>query len=79
MPDDVEALKRRLQASEAQRDLLELMVAKLKLQLARRNRTLYGTSSERLDAQGSLIEAAPLDELASRKAASKPGGEQRTD
>ena len=59
MPDEVEALKRRLQASEAQRDLLELMVAKLKLQLARRNRTLYGTSSERFDvAQGSLIEAA---------------------
>ncbi len=73
MSDDVEALKRRLQASEAQRDLLELMVAKLKLQLARRNRTLYGTSSERFDAaQGSLIEAAPLDELASRKVASKP-------
>lgn len=73
MPDDVEALKRRLQASEAQRDLLELMVAKLKLQLARRNRTLYGTSSERFDAaQGSLIEAAPLDELTSRKAATKP-------
>ena len=46
------------------------MVAKLKLQLARRNRTLYGASSERLDAvQGSLIEAAPLDEAASRKAA----------
>lgn len=60
IPDDVEALKRRLQASEAQRDLLELMVAKLKLQLARRNRTLYGTSSERFDtAQASLIEAAP--------------------
>ncbi len=73
MPDGVEVLKRRLQASEAERDLLQLLVAKLKLQLARRNRTLYGTSSERLDAaQRSLIEAAPLDELASRKAASKP-------
>jgi transposase len=73
MPDDVEALKRRLQASEAERDLLKLMVAKLKLQLAKRNRTLYGTSSERLDAaQGSLIEAAPLNEPASRKAASTP-------
>jgi transposase len=73
MPDDVEALKQRLQASEAERDLLKLMVAKLKLQLAKRNRTLYGTSSERFDvAQGSLIEAAPLDEVASRKAASKP-------
>jgi transposase len=73
MPDDVEALKRRLQASEAERDLLQLLVAKLKLQLAKRNRTLYGTSSERFDAvQGSLIEAAPLDELASRNAANKP-------
>lgn len=73
MPDDVEALKRRLQASETERDLLKLMVAKLKLQLAKRNRALYGTSSERFDAmQVSLIEAAPLDEVASRKAASKP-------
>lgn len=73
MPDDVEALKQRLQASETERDLLKLMVAKLKLQLARRNRSLYGTSSERFDAaQGSLIEATPLDEVASRKAASKP-------
>jgi transposase len=71
--DEVEALKRRLQASEAERDLLKLMVAKLQLQLAKRNRTLYGTSSERFDAaQGSLIEAAPLDDAASRKAASKP-------
>jgi hypothetical protein len=78
MPDDVEAPKRRLQASEAQRDLLELMVAKLKVQLARRNRTLYGTSTERFDAaQGSLIEAALLDELASRKAASKPAANKR--
>jgi transposase len=73
IPDEVEALKRRLQVSEAERDLLKLMVAKLKLQLAKRNRTLYGTSSERFDvAQGSLIEAAPLDEVTSRKAAGKP-------
>jgi transposase len=73
MPDDVEALKRRLLASETERDLLKLVVEKLTLQLARRNRSLYGTSSERFDsAQGSLIEASPLDEVASRKAASKP-------
>ena len=69
MPDDVEALKRRLQASETERDLLKLMVEKLTLQLARRNRSLYGTSSERFDStQGSLLAAAPLDEAAGRKA-----------
>jgi hypothetical protein len=67
MPDDVEAPKRRPQASEVQRAMPELMVSKLKLQLERRNQTFYGSSSERCDgAQGSLIEAAPLDELASR-------------
>lgn len=72
-PDDIEALKRRLQASEAECELLRLMVSKLQLQLAKRNRTLYGASSERFDAtQGSLIEAAPLEEVASRKVASKP-------
>lgn len=49
------------------------MVAKLKSQLAKRNRTLYGTSSERFDAaQASLIEAAPLEEAGSRKAANHP-------
>jgi transposase len=73
MPEDVEALKRRLQASESERDLLKLMVAKLKLQLAKRNRSLYGISSERFDAvQASLIDGAPLDEVASRTVASKP-------
>lgn len=73
LPDDLVALKRRVQASESERDLLKLLVAKLKFQLARRNRALYGASSERLNtAQGSLIEAAPLDEVAARKAASRP-------
>jgi transposase len=73
IPDDVAALKRRLLASEAERELLKLMVAKLQLQLARRHRSLYGSSSERFDAaQASLIEAVPLEEAASRKAARQP-------
>jgi transposase len=68
-PGQIEELRRRLQASQAECDLLKLLVSKLKLQLARRNRILYGASSERFDAvQGSLIEAAPLDEVAMRKA-----------
>lgn len=76
-PDEVRALRLRLQASEAERDLLKLLVVKLKLQLARRNRALYGTSSEQLDPhQASLIEAAPLDEVAARKAAGKPAANQ---
>ena len=42
--------------------------ASCKLQLARRNRAQFGSSSERFeDAQRTLIEAAPLDELAAAK------------
>jgi transposase len=49
------------------------MVQKLKLQLARRNRTLFGTSSERFeDGQGSLIEPVLLDEIAAAKTPAKP-------
>ena len=49
------------------------MVQKLKLQLARRNTTLFGTSSERFeDGQSSLIEPALLDEIAAAKTPAKP-------
>lgn len=72
LPADVAVLRQHLQASRAEVELLKLMVAKLRLQIARRNRALFGASSERFDdAQGSLIEAPLLDELAARKPASK--------
>ena len=41
--------------------LLKLMVDKLKLQLLRRVRAEFGTSSEQLDAQINLIDLAALD------------------
>jgi len=72
LPADVTVLRQHLQASRAEVELLKLMVAKLRLQLTRRNRALFGASSERFDdAQGSLIEAPALDELAARKPGSK--------
>jgi len=65
LPDDAELLKQQLRASLAEVAVLKLMVDKLKLQLARRLRWQYGASSERFeDGQGSLIEPAPLDEVA---------------
>jgi transposase len=72
LPDDVPTLQRRLQASESEVQLLKLMLDKLRLQLARRNRAEFGASSERFDdAQGTLLETAALDELAARKATTK--------
>jgi transposase len=73
MPHSVDALLRVVQARDAEVVLLRLMVQKLKLQLARRNRSLFGSSSERFeDAQASLIEPALLDEIAALKPAGKP-------
>ena len=61
-----------VEARDAEVGLLKLMVQKLKLQLARRDRALFGSSSERFeDGQGSLIEPAPLDEIAAPKPACK--------
>ena len=72
-PHDTEALLRVIEARDAELTLLKLMIAKLRLQLAQRNRAQFGSSSERFeDAQGTLIESAPLDELAAAKAAAKP-------
>jgi len=72
MPHSVEELLRVVQARDAEVVLLKLMVRKLKLQLARRNRSLFGSSSERFeDGQGSLIEPALLDEIAAPKPAGK--------
>lgn len=65
LPEDVLTLQQRLQASQSECELLKLMVAKLRLQLARRARAEFGASSERFEGvQGTLIEPAPLDELA---------------
>ncbi|ODU55986.1 MAG: transposase [Comamonadaceae bacterium SCN 68-20] len=73
MPHSVDALLRVLEARDAEVTLLKLMVRKLKLQLARRDRSLFGTSSERFeDAQGSLIEPALLDEISAPRPAGKP-------
>jgi transposase len=73
MPQSVEALLRVVEARDAEVVLLKLMVQKLKLQLARRNRAVFGTSSERFeDGQGSLIEPALLDEIAAAKSPAKP-------
>jgi transposase len=67
LPDDAGVLKQHLRASHAQVQWLQLMVDKLKLQLARRLRDQYGASSERFDgAQGTFIEPAVLDELPAR-------------
>jgi len=65
---DAQLLKRHLRVKHDEVALLKLMVDKLKLQLARRNRDQFGASSERFeDAQGSLIEPAAMSELPARK------------
>ncbi len=53
----VDALLRVVAERDAEVALLKLMVDKLKAQLARRAREQYGASSERLDAQLTLIDA----------------------
>jgi transposase len=68
LPDDAQLLKQHLRASTGEVQRLKLMVDKLTLQLARRLRSQFGTSSERFDdPQASLIEPVPLDELPARK------------
>lgn len=69
-----DALRLELQAREAEIEMLKLLVQKLKLQLARRNRMVFGSSSERfaegsLGLQGSLLEAAVLDGIGPNAAA----------
>jgi transposase len=61
------ALRCVIAARDAEVALLKLIVAKLKLQLARRNRVVFGSTSERFDdPQGTLIEPAPLDRVEPR-------------
>ena len=58
-PHTVDALLRVVAARDAEVVLLRLMVDKLQLQLLRRQRDQFGSSSEQLDAQLSLIAAEP--------------------
>jgi transposase len=61
------ALRCVIAARDAEVALLKLIVAKLKLQLARRHRVVFGSTSERFDdPQGTLIEPAPLDRVEPR-------------
>jgi transposase len=76
-PSSVEELLLVVQARDAEIDMLKLLVQKLKLQLARRNRMVFGSASERFvdpakDPQGSLLEGGVLDEIPARKASSTP-------
>jgi transposase len=72
-PASREELLRVIEARDAEVGLLKLMVHKLKLQLARRNRNDFGGSSERFEgAQGTLLELQPLYEVQPRDAAAKP-------
>ena len=69
-PHTVEALLRAVEERDSQVVLLKLMVDKLKLQLLRRVRAEFGTSSEQLDAQINLIDigtTAPLAAAAPAK------------
>jgi len=74
LAEGADALRLELQACQAEVDMLKLLVHKLKLQLARRNRMVFGSSSERFaagtsDPQGSLLEAAVLDGIGPKAAA----------
>lgn len=72
-PRSREELLRVIEARDAEVNLLKLTVRKLQMQLARRNRADFGSTSERFEGlQGSLLETQPLDELRARRAAAKP-------
>jgi transposase len=72
--DPADALRLVVQARDAEIEMLRLLVQKLKLQLARRNRMIFGSASERFAdgtpaPQGSLLEGEPLDGIGPKKAA----------
>ncbi len=74
LPQDADALRRVVQARDAEIRMLRLVVQKLKLQLARRNRIIFGSASERFadgtpGAQGSLLEGEVLDGIGPLKPA----------
>jgi transposase len=70
--DAAVALRLVVQARDAEIQMLKLLVHKLKLQLARRNRMVFGSASERFvdpvhNPQGTLLEGAVLDAIAAKK------------
>jgi transposase len=72
LPEDADALRQVVQARDAEIRMLRLVVHKLKLQLARRSRMIFGSASERFAdgspaAQGSLLEGEVLDGLDPKK------------
>ena len=74
LPEDAVALRQVVQARDAEIRMLRLVVQKLKLQLARRNRMIFGSASERFadgtpGAQGSLLEGEVLDRMGPKKPA----------
>src|SRR5512134_737066 len=69
------ALRLVVQARDAEIQMLKLLVQKLKLQLARRNRMVFGSASERFvdpaqNPQGTLLEGAVLDGIPAKRPAS---------
>lgn len=74
LPQDADALRQVVQTRDAEIRMLRLVVQKLKLQLARRNRIIFGSASERFadgtpGAQGSLLEGEVLDGIGPLKPA----------
>ncbi|MDH5540963.1 MAG: IS66 family transposase, partial [Rhizobacter sp.] len=80
--DGAQALRLMVQARDAEIVMLRLLVHKLKLQIARRNRMVFGSASERFaegtpGAQGSLLQGEVLDGIGMKKmpaAAVSPAG-----
>ncbi|MCB1996971.1 MAG: IS66 family transposase [Rhodoferax sp.] len=75
--DSVDTLRLVVQARDAEIQMLHLVVQKLKLQLARRDRMIFGSASERFAdgtpaAQGSLLEGELLDGIEPKKATEAP-------
>lgn len=71
-PQSSDELLALLQARDAEVGVLKLIVEKLKLQLARRNRADFGSTSERFEGlQTSLLEEQPLDEVRTARAATQ--------
>jgi len=71
--DGADALRLVVQVRDAEIVMLRLLVQKLKLQIARRDRIIFGSASERFAdgtpaLQGSLLEGEPLDGIEPRKA-----------
>jgi transposase len=71
-PHTVEGLLRVVEARDSELALLKLMVDKLKLQLLRRVRAEFGTSSEQLAAQASLIDSAVVPQVQHAAIPAKP-------